>query len=132
MDYLSPEFKPERMQNISVLGLAHIGDAVYGLMTRTWLLEHGSLTSKGLHRSAVGLVNAAAQAGAAERIREMLTGEEREVFLRGRNVQVKSVPKNADRGDYQHATALEALFGYLYLRGDRDRLNELFSRAVSG
>ena len=48
------------------------------------------------------------------------------VFRRGRNAHVHSIPQNASRGEYQEATALEALFGYLYLLGRRERINTLF------
>jgi ribonuclease-3 family protein len=130
-DFLSPELKQEDTQNLSMLGYAHIGDAVYELMARTWLVKNGSITAKNLHKRTVGLVSAVAQAKAVGRLWDILDAEEREVFQRGRNTQVKSVPKNADRGDYQYATGLEALFGFLYLRGRRSRLNELFLAAVS-
>ena len=80
-----------------------------------------------MHRATVALVCAPEQARRAERILPQLTGEERAVFRRGRNAHVHSVPQNASRGEYQEATALEALLGYLYLLGRRERINELFN-----
>lgn len=72
-------------------------------------------------------VAAPAQAAAAERLLPLLSGEEADVFRRGRNTSPHSVPKAASRSDYQTATAVEALFGWLYLQGRTQRLNELFS-----
>ena len=122
--------KEQDILNISSLGLAHLGDAVFELMVRSWLCLHGKATSKGLHRAAVGYVAAPAQAEMAERLRGVLTPEEEAVFRRGRNTAPHSVPKAASRGEYQTATAVEALFGWLWLRGERERLNALFARRM--
>ena len=93
--------------------------------------RQSAVTKNGsLHRAAVGMVNAKAQAGDMERLLPLLSGEEAEVFRRGRNVKVHSVPKHASLGDYHAATGLEALFGYLYLMGRRERLNALFAAIV--
>ena len=111
------------------LALAHVGDAVFELMVRLHLAS--AVTKNGsLHRAAVGMVNAKAQAGDMERLLPLLSEEEAEVFRRGRNVKVHSVPKHASPGDYHAATGLEALFGYLYLMGRRERLNALFAAIV--
>ena len=72
-------------------------------------------------------VAAPAQAERFERIESILTEQEHDVFRRGRNTAPHSVPKAASRGEYQTATALEALFGWLYLQGRTQRLNELFA-----
>lgn len=131
-DYFSLSMAPDDIRAISSLGLAHLGDAVYEVMVRSWLCLHGKATGKGLHKATVSYVKAPAQARASERILPQLTEEEHQVFQRGRNAKVNSVPQNASRSDYMHATALEALFGYLYLNGRRDRLNELFSIIMEG
>lgn len=73
---------------------------------------------------------APAQARMAQRIKGQLTEEEQDVFRRGRNASPHSIPQNASREEYQTATALEALFGWLYLQGQNDRLNELFSKMM--
>lgn len=125
-DYLHLNMSQEKMGAISNLGLAHLGDAVFELMVRSWLCLHGKATAKGLHKAAVRYVAAPAQARAAERIKPLLTTEEQDVFRRGRNASPHSIPQNASREEYQTATALEALFGWLWLRGEKDRLNELF------
>jgi ribonuclease-3 family protein len=117
----------EKLGAISNLGLAHLGDAVFELMVRSWLCLRGKATAKGLHKAAVRYVAAPAQAKAAEKILPVLTQEEQNVFRRGRNASPHSIPQNASRAEYQAATALEALFGWLYLQGRNDRLNELFA-----
>ncbi|MBP8639477.1 MAG: ribonuclease III [Oscillospiraceae bacterium] len=129
-DYLGMQLNEEQLQTISVLGLAHIGDGVYELLVRTWLCANGKTTSKGLHRESVSFVRAPAQAKAMAKIMDKLSETELAVYKRGRNAKVNSVPKNADISEYHAATGLETLFGYLYLKGDRDRINELFALIV--
>ena len=126
-DYFHLSAGPELLQGISSLGLAHLGDGVFELMVRSWLCLHGKATSKGLHRATVHYVAAPAQARAVERLLPLLTEEEHDVFRRGRNTSPHSVPQNASRADYQAATGLEALFGWLWLQGRTDRLNQLFA-----
>ena len=109
-----------------------MGDAVFEVLARAWLCAHGKATGKGLHRAAVALVCAESQAERAERILPVLSEEERAVFRRGRNAQVHSVPAHASRAQYGEATALEALFGWLYLRGETERVNELFCMMMEG
>ena len=125
-NYLEPEFTDDQLRAISSIGLAHMGDAVFEMLTRTWLCAHGKATGKGLHQAAIVLVRAEPQAEKAERILPLLTEEEAAVFRRGRNAHVKSVPGHATRAQYGEATALEALLGWLYLKGRRQRLQELF------
>ncbi len=126
MDYFHLNAAPDDIRAISTLGLAHLGDGVFELMVRSWLCLHGKATNKGLHRATVKYVAAPAQAAAAEKIIPMLTEEEGDVFRRGRNTSPHSVPKAASRADYQTATALEALFGWHYLQGLTERINQLF------
>jgi ribonuclease-3 family protein len=126
-DYFSIRLPEDEIRAISSIGLAHLGDAVYELLVRTYLCAHGKATGKGLHRATVELVRAPAQAEAAEKILSVLTEEEQAVFRRGRNANVHSIPQHASRAQYQQATALEALFGWLYLRGEKARIEELFA-----
>ena len=126
-DYFTLRLTEDEIRAISSIGLAHLGDAVYELLVRAWLCAHGKATGKGLHRSAVELVKAPAQAARAERILPMLTEEELAVYKRGRNAHVHTIPHSASRADYLRATALECLLGWLYLRGERDRINRLFA-----
>ena len=126
-DYFNVRLPDDEIRAISSIGLAHLGDAVYELLVRSWLCAHGRATGKGLHRAAVELVKAPAQAERAERILPLLTEEEAAVYKRGRNAHVHTVPHSASRADYLKATALECLLGDLYLRGRRERINELFT-----
>lgn len=126
-DYFNVRLPDDEIRAISSIGLAHLGDGVYELLVRAWLCAHGRATGKGLHRAAVELVKAPAQAERAERILPLLTEEEAAVYKRGRNAHVHTVPHSASRADYLKATALECLLGDLYLRGRRERINELFA-----
>jgi len=127
MDYFNVHADTNQLLGISTLGLAHLGDAVFELMIRSWLVLHGKATNRGLHKATVRYVAAPAQAAMVQKILPVLTEEEGDVYRRGRNTSPHSVPKAASREEYQAATALEALFGWLWLRGEKDRLNELFS-----
>ena len=126
MDYFNPQLDIGEINNLSMLGLAHVGDAVYELMTRTLLCDEGHAQANELHHTTVEYVNASSQAKAADRIQNLLTDEEMRVYKRGRNTRVHSVPHHAQISEYHAATGLEALFGYLFLQGRKDRLNELF------
>ena len=125
-DYFAPELTEDQLRAISSIGLAHMGDAVFELLVRSWLCAHGGATGRGMHRAAVRLVCAESQAEKAERIKPLLTEDEKAVFRRGRNAQVHTVPHHASRAQYGEATALEALLGWLHLRGETERINELF------
>ena len=126
-DYLNPRLEADQIRSISSIGLAHLGDEVYELLVRSWLCVHGRATGKGLHRSAVELVRASAQAERAERILPLLTEEERTVYKRGRNAHVHTIPHSASRAEYLKATALECLLGFLYLEGRQERISQLFA-----
>ena len=101
-NYFQPELSRGSILEISSIGLAHMGDAVFELLVRAWLCAP------------------------AEKILPLLTEEERAVFRRGRNAQVHTVPHHASRAQYGEATALEALLGWLYLQGRLERINQLF------
>ena len=131
-DHFNPHLSPEDVGAISSIGLAHMGDAVYEILVRAWLCAHGKATGKGLHRATVSLVCAPRQAELSQIILPLLTEEEQSVFRRGRNANVHSIPVHASRAQYQQATALEALFGYLYLLGRKDRINQLFDAMMGG
>lgn len=131
MHYLAPTFSPAEIGQVSILGLAHVGDCVYELMVRTYLLSSSHTASLDLHRSTIALVNAKAQAKAFDKLASLLTEEESAVFKRGRNAKVNQVPHNASPAEYHTATGLEALFGYLYLSSRQPRLDELFSVIIN-
>lgn len=114
------------MRRMSALDLAFVGDGVYDLLAREYLLRDGPSPVKKLHGKKTALVCCKAQARALTGLWDRLTEEERETALRGRNAHVGHVPKNADVADYHGATALEALFGWLYMTGEIERVRELF------
>ncbi|MEG0779355.1 MAG: ribonuclease III domain-containing protein [Oscillospiraceae bacterium] len=125
-DYFHIELQTDEISAISSIGLAHLGDAVYELLVRTYLCTKGKATGRGLHRATIALVCATAQAERLEKIMPLLTEEEIAVVRRGRNAQVRTIPQHASRKVYSEATALEALLGYLYLHGQQTRINALF------
>ena len=125
---LLPEmaFPDGTLQRLSVLALAHVGDAVYELLARAMCAASGELTSNNLHKATVALVAAPAQAKCAKRLEPWLAEEELAVLKRGRNAHTRTVPKGASIEEYRLSTALEALFGYLYIEGKDERVTELF------
>lgn len=129
-DYFKITLPEDDINAISNLGLAHLGDAVYELMVRTWLCKSGLAKSSNLHKMTVKHVSAPAQAKAVEKILPHLTDREAAAYKRGRNTRVNSVPNRASIGEYHAATGLEALFGWLYLHGETERLNELFELII--
>ena len=126
-DSLHPTLTPSEIGAISSLGLAHVGDAVFELLVRTWLCSHGLATPDKLHKETVRRVSAPAQAAALDRLLGALTEDEVAIYKRGRNAHVHAVPKNATHEQYGKATGLETLFGSLYLAGKTDRISELFA-----
>lgn len=113
------------------LSLAFIGDSVYDLMIRSYVLSKGDAKAEQLHRAAVKYANAEFQARAAEKLLPMLNEEEEAVYRRGRNAHSAHTPKNKSEADYHKATGFEALMGYLYLCGNTARLNELFDNILT-
>lgn len=124
------EFSGNISGEYSPLSLAFIGDAVFEVYVRTYILSKGNTTPHKLHIAAANFVKAKSQAKAMNEIAEHLTEEEVEVARRGRNAKSGSVPKNADVTEYRRATGLESLFGYLYLSGRTERLRELFDISI--
>ena len=126
MNYFEPHLTPDELRAISAIGLAHMGDAVYETLVRTWLCVHGKATGKELHRATIALVCAQKQAELAQRVLPQLTEEELAVYRRGRNANVHAMPRSATPAQYHAATGLECLMGWLYLRGDKERAEQLF------
>ena len=111
---------------LSTPSLAYLGDCVMELCVRTRLLQRGFSTSRDLNAEALHYVRAGAQADAVERILPILTEQEAAVYRRGRNIGHTNVPKSATMAQYRMATGLEVLFGYLYVTGCQERIDELF------
>lgn len=119
------------IKSYSGLTLAYIGDAIYDLVIRTYIVEHGNAPVNKLHKQVVKLVQASAQAKLYHIIQDMLTEEEETIYKRGRNAKSFTSAKNADIVEYRTATGLEALFGYLYLTDQTARLLELIHPILS-
>ena len=116
----------DNVNDLSPSVLCFVGDAVYGLLVRSYLAEINRPSAQ-LHKESVKWVSAPAQAQAFEVIKPYLSEIEMAIFKRGRNFHTSSIPKNATRKEYSIATGIETLFGFLYLSGKTDRTEQLFS-----
>lgn len=117
------------IRELSALALAYIGDTVYDLYVRSFVVKNHMGRVTDLHTISSGVVNARAQAQAAALLSPHLTEREAEIFRLGKNAK-STPPKNMRREDYALATALEAVVGYLYLTGDTQRLDALFCMII--
>ena len=126
-DYINEKFDitSKDIRTYSPLTLAYIGDAVYDLVIRSVLVNRGNTAVNNLHKKASAIVKAPAQAAVAAAIMEDLTEEERDIYRRGRNSKPHTKAKNASTMEYLEATGLEAVIGFLYLKGDTDRALDL-------
>lgn len=127
-DFIS--FKDDPLQ-LSPLILAYIGDAVYELIIRSFVINKGNKPVNKLHKDSASLVNAKTQAEFINLLKDYLTEEELRIYKRGRNTTSHSVAKNASVSDYRQATGFEALIGYLYLCNKTDRISELIAVCIS-
>jgi ribonuclease-3 family protein len=118
------------LREYSAIVLAYIGDAVFELLVRTHIVASGKRKVKDIHLDTVGVVKAESQARVIRQIFDELSEEEQDIVKRGRNAK-STAPKNADIGDYHMSTGFEALIGYLYLKGDEDRLLYLVNKALT-
>ena len=112
---------------ISNLGLAHMGDCVYEMLVRAYLCAQGNKTVAQLHKQTITMVKATYQAKFVDKMLPILTEEELAYYRRGKNAHPHGVPKSATPAQYAKATGLEALFGYLFLAGKKERANEIFN-----
>ena len=125
-NYFQLQMDPKQVNAISNLGLAHIGDGVFELLTRSWLCAHDRLTVGRMHKDTISKVKATAQARFADKLLPLLSEEEKAFYRRGKNSHVHAVPKSCTPAEYAKAPGVEALFGGLYLLGRTERINELF------
>ncbi|MFB4165656.1 Mini-ribonuclease 3 [Alteribacillus sp. JSM 102045] len=126
------EGKKVDAKQLNALALAYMGDTVYDLYIRNYLIESGRVRPNLLHRTSTSFVSAAAQSAVMHELLEenFLTKEEEAVARRGRNAKSGTVPKNTDQNTYRYSTAFEALLGYLYFLGREDRLKQLVTFAI--
>ena len=123
--------KPMDPKQLSPLTLAYVGDGVYELFVREYIVSKGNCPVKKLHSRAVDFVRCEFQAKVlSEVLMPLFTQEEMDICLRGRNAHVSHVPKNSSVADYHGATAFECVFGYLYLSGRLDRLQMFFEKII--
>ena len=126
------EFNEANVRTLNHLQLAIIGDGVYEIFIRTYILaENEGLSANKIHRKAISYVKAQAQSNIMHNLEEYLTEEELRIYKRGRNQKSHTSPKNADIIDYKCATGFEALVGYLYLKEDKERLEYIVYKGIS-
>ena len=117
----------EEINMLSPLTWAYIGDCVYELYIRTGLVETSNLKPHKLHIETIKYVKAKAQAELLEKIYENLSDDEKDIVRRGRNAENHHLPKNSNVQEYMHATAFEALIGYLFLTKKHNRIKEILT-----
>lgn len=117
-------------QMYSPAQLAYAGDAVYELLVRSYIINSFDLNVNTMHKYAIKFVKAKAQADLLKELDSFLSETEKRIVKRGRNAKITSIPKNADWMDYRYATGFEALFGYLYLNKEIDRIIFLFNKII--
>ena len=115
---------------MSPLVLAYIGDAIYEMFIRDYLINQSKISVNKYHKKATGYVKAKAQADAVHGLESELTEAEWTIVKRGRNQKSATVPKNANLTDYKYATGFEALLGYLFYIGEHKRLSLIMNKAV--
>lgn len=123
------EFMDVKM--LSPLTWAYIGDSVYEMYVRTYLVNKTNLKPHKLHIESIKYVKAKSQADILKKIEDILTLEEKDIVRRGRNAENHHLPKNADPADYMYSTAFEALIGYLYLTKQDERLKEILEKCIT-
>lgn len=122
--------KEQDIRTYSPLTLAYIGDAIYDLVIRTVVVERANRPNGDLHHLTVKYVNAGTQARMIEALQDRLTQEEQSVYRRGKNSKPHTMAKNATPADYRKATGFEAVMGYLYLKGETERMLELICTGI--
>ncbi len=128
---ISEELKNTDPDLLSPLTLAFVGDTVFDLLVRGNLVMQANRPVGKLHPLAATKVCAAAQARDAHDIAPLLNEREADIYRRGRNAHTGRIPKSASSAEYHSATGLEALFGWLYLSGQDDRIEELFEHIIN-
>ncbi len=130
MNIFSIEKTETEINMMSPLIWAYVGDAVYELYVRTFLINKTNSKPHKLHIEAIKYVKAQAQAQALRKIETCLTEKEREIVRRGRNTETHHIAKNANIQDYMYSTAFEALIGYLYLTNQEKRIKEIIEKIM--
>lgn len=130
-DILKSKFTAAKARQLNPLVLAFVGDAIYEVFIRSYLVDlNRDMSVHKLHVKAISYVKAQAQSNFIKKLEPVLTEEEHTIYKRGRNTKSGTVPKNADLQEYRAATGFEALLGYLYLTEQNERLNELLNLVI--
>lgn len=124
------EWNEGEIRMLSPLKMAYIGDAVYEVLVRRYLIENNKGSMHQLHKSSTKFVKAESQARFVMNLENELTEDEVNILKRGRNAKSGTIPKNAKVQDYRYSTGFEALIGYLYLSGKEDRIMEFFEKII--
>jgi ribonuclease-3 family protein len=128
---LKNKFTTEQAKQLNPLVLALVGDAVYEVFIRAYLIEKNrNMNAHKIHVKAVEHVKAHAQSEYMKFLIADLSEEELSIFKRARNSKSGSTPKNADLNEYKWATGFEALVGFLYLSEKNERLNCIFEKII--
>lgn len=131
-DFLKSNLAEGEVRQLNPLVLAFIGDAVYEMFIRTYLVNNNKeMSAHKLHLKAISFVKAHSQSNFMKEIQDILSEEEYCIYKRGRNAKSGTVPKNADVQEYRMATGFEALIGFLYLTNKLERLNELLNIIIN-
>ena len=121
---------PEEINQMSPLIWAYVGDCVYELYIRTYLVDNTNLKPHKLHIESIKYVKAGAQAKFLQDFADYLSDEEKDIVRRGRNANNHHLPKNSNVQEYMYSTAFEALIGYLYLTKKYDRVKEIIEKYI--
>ena len=125
------EYTKEEAKQLNPLQLAFIGDGVFEIFVRNEILySNKELLPNKMHKETIKFVKAKSQAEIIHKLEDELNEDEMYIYKRGRNAKSATVPKNADVRDYRMATGFEALVGYLYLTGEKDRLSYIFDESI--
>ena len=130
-DFKMREFSQDEARQLNPLQLALIGDGIFEVFIRNYILARNTaLSANKIHVKAIGYVKAKSQSCIMHEIQQFLNEEEEAVYKRGRNAKSPTVPKNAEVRDYRMATGFEALVGYLYLTGNKERLEFILNKST--
>ena len=125
------EFSKEEARQLNPLQLALIGDGVFEIYIRNYILSNNTqLSAHKMHVKAIGYVKAKSQSAIMHNIEGELTEDEMYIYMRGRNAKSATIPKNSSVVDYRNATGFEALIGYLYLIGNKERLFNILEKST--
>lgn len=126
-EFIDITIEKQKAKNLSAVALAFVGDAVYSLYVREYLVTSCDYKTEMLHKMACDFVKAKSQSQAMEKIIELFDEEEKDIYMRARNTKLRHFAKGASIMEYRRATGFEAVIGYLHLTGNKERLKEIIT-----